>query len=1210
MSINNLNTYLNIKDSHLRVVSGNVYAQAMNIGGINVETAHGLQSVSNTGNVTSNTLQFSNAITGFVTTANAQIGRDLIVSGNTTVSTDLTVSANATVADTLTISEHLIASKEATVTGNLHVTTIRSDSNVVAEYTGPHDRPLRKYPEVAMTSASDKGYVAIGSSNGSGSYPEYTAFDGVVTNSTTGWASDGTYASGTGISTFSWNGSFGEYLSLELPKALRLQKMFLKGYEHSGIDYQNAPRDIKLYGSNNETNWVLLKTETDLPIDSITNNSTYININATEHYKYIRLQITKTYRRTAAYTRIGELEYYGHEEGSGSLDTTLKTVYNVPATTGTQLEVYYDAKGESTVQSPIPDLSPNTNTGAVSGHSPTLDSTDGIDSFKFNGSSQYVTGAHGLTTGSDPVHTISLWFKRTVKVGQFEYLVQLGQGGTNFQQSAIFIQDDEIAYGHWGSGVGSYPIVDNIWYHVATTFTGGNASTLSNHKIYVNGVEIGINSRGSDGLFVLTGTQLTLGRNNNQGGTPGNYFNGSIANFRLFSKALNADQIKELYDYQKDYFLGSKSQVTLYKGHLGVGVTEPSGQLELAGDERIQAYPPGPMGDYETLIPGHGVFCASASSIYTNSTTTYLPHFAFNKTQSDTPNWNQNTWNGGDNVYSDSTGLYTGSEEIGGIKGDWIKLKFPYQIKLQGYEIKNRGAWYKHVPDNWAILGSNDDNNWEAVDSVTSTASGTSLRTSRIAESSGETVQSRRLVVNSTKYYKYLALVTTKLRLGPSPANVDNVNFAELIFFGTPGPTTLDKGSLSLTRSLDVPRVSRYDVDTETPRPEKLVVDFDTTVNSSPTDISGKGNHGTFYNGAYYSAADKAFFLDGTDDYITSTITPSITGEFIHSYSIWLNFTALEGSYDYPIIIGSIGALNQSSILRTSGGLIGPSFGSGYNLFTSLVPDTNRWYHMVVIYRGGAVNTTNVDYYIDGVKKSIPNQSGTEGTGTLAIDENTLSLGATSTGAEPFKGKMSNFKLYNVALEPSEVKKLYNLGRTGRSMVISDTAVGIGKVPEAQLDVRGNINSDGIMTNKNYMFWATGPTTVNRQNDHPTTSIKADFSRLEFDLGGGFDTSTKTYTIPCSGYWEFDYCLLARNRATGSQYVMGTWYINGATYDRRTFVYFTGQGGGSQESNLIGKIVGYWPAGTTVAVRISQNTANTDVYMYYVYSSFYGKLLH
>ena len=71
-------------------------------------------------------------------------------------------------------------------------------------------------------------------------------------------------------------------------------------------------------------------------------------------------------------------------------------------------------------------------------------------------------------------------------------------------------------------------------------------------------------------------------------------------------------------------------------------------------------------------------------------------------------------------------------------------------------------------------------------------------------------------------------------------------DYTELQFFGTPGPTTLDKGSLTLGRSLDVPRISRYDVDTETPRPEKLVVDFDTTVNSSPTDISGKGNHGTF----------------------------------------------------------------------------------------------------------------------------------------------------------------------------------------------------------------------------------------------------------------------------------------------------------------------------------------------------------------------------
>ncbi len=86
MSINSLNTYLNVKDSHLRVVSGNVYAQGMNIGGINIDVAHGLQSVTNSGNVTSNTLQFSNATTAFVTTANVTVGRDLTVTGNALVS--------------------------------------------------------------------------------------------------------------------------------------------------------------------------------------------------------------------------------------------------------------------------------------------------------------------------------------------------------------------------------------------------------------------------------------------------------------------------------------------------------------------------------------------------------------------------------------------------------------------------------------------------------------------------------------------------------------------------------------------------------------------------------------------------------------------------------------------------------------------------------------------------------------------------------------------------------------------------------------------------------------------------------------------------------------------------------------------------------------------------------------------------------------------
>ena len=136
----------------------------------------------------------------------------------------------------------------------------------------------------------------------------------------------------------------------------------------------------------------------------------------------------------------------------------------------------------------------------------------------------------------------------------------------------------------------------------------------------------------------------------------------TIANARLYSKVLNAEQVQELYDYQKDYFLGSKSQLTLYKGHLGVGVTEPSGQLELAGDERIQEYPPGPMSDYDTNIPGHGVFKAYASNENTN-----VVWEAFDKSNDNGRHYQHSTSSGGG--YSTSDGSYGGSVRLSSSSG-------------------------------------------------------------------------------------------------------------------------------------------------------------------------------------------------------------------------------------------------------------------------------------------------------------------------------------------------------------------------------------------------------------------------------------------------------------------------------------------------------------------------------------------------------------
>jgi len=1002
------------------------------------------------------------------------------------------------------------------IRGNMHfnrvsnVSSVSVDSNVVTEYTGPHDRPLRKYPEVVLTAddnLSTSGYKASVSSFITGNNA-FRAFDTRPATNSTYWHSQhpyythvtgvynpgqeadgaGTPATDTTLPTTELiSGHQGEWIKLQMPTRIKLEevRVFASHRSVSGTNVYQMPKDIAIAGSNDGTNWYLVDSGTLRTDIRELYGMASLPVTTSSYYSHLALIVKSIDNQGQNYSavEIANIEYYGYEEGSASLDTTLKTVYNVPATTGTQLEVYYDAKGESTVQSPIPDLSPNTNTGAVFGHSPTLDTTGGIDSFKFNGSSQYVTGAHGLTTGSDPVHTISLWLN-AVETTDFDYVVQLGQGGTSHQQSAIMFKDNKISHAHWGSGVLSdITITKNVWYHVVAVFTGGNGSDLSKHKIFINGEDgrVGPFPGSTDGPVVLTGTQLTLGRNNNQGGTPGNYFNGSIANFRVYSKALNADQVKELYDYQKDYFFGSKSQVTLYKGHLGVGVTEPSGQLELAGDERLQEYPPRDLYQYDTNIEGHGVFCVSASVEYDSNHPAWE---AFGDNATPASN-GESVWNTPGSLYNTTSGLYTGSTTTSGIKGEWIQMKAPYKLKistlyLDSYLMSASGR----QPRNFTLLGSNDGNVWEQMKSVVNQTTGYTMASPYNTSTGGPTH-----TINSTKYYSYFRIVVTATQDNTKSGTVPDglAAIGRIKLFGTPGPTTLDKGSLSLTRSLDVPRVSRYDVDTETPRPEKLILDYNTSVNPYPLDISGRGNHGTFYGHAYYSEADRAFKFDGTNDTIyvdhngnTGSLNGFPTGDATYTMSCWMKPRVL-GTSSAIFYFGSAWTGSQlAGIYFSSGNAINMDVGSYFIATASNILKANEWAHVAIVKRGtGNVNNTHSwgSIYING--EEVPTTIGAGGGAQSLSTVDNLSIGSNFNGSpggfgEDFDGCIAKPQIWSVPLENSEIRKIYNLGYTGRSMVISDTAVGIGRYPRSQLDVRGVVRATSFLSESQPAFIAEG----------------------------------------------------------------------------------------------------------------------------------------
>jgi hypothetical protein len=188
-----------------------------------------------------------------------------------------------------------------------------------------------------------------------------------------------------------------------------------------------------------------------------------------------------------------------------------------------------------------------------------------------------------------------------------------------------------------------------------------------------------------------------------------------------------------------------------------------------------------------------------------------------------------------------------------------------------------------------------------------------------------------------------------------------------------------------------------------------------------------------------------------------------------------VNGTELNSSYTISLWVKSDSTANDTAVFMfigssDTGDAIGfrhnnniSSGGTEYLLYHFAVTDTsatsqptnlNQWRHLVAMYDG-----TNHKIFVDGVLAVT----------AAASDLNTIPNNPTysigyrwngGTAAEYFDGMISNPKLYNVALEPSEIKKLYRLGRTGRSMVISDTAVGIGKAPEAQLDVRGTLRYD------------------------------------------------------------------------------------------------------------------------------------------------------
>jgi hypothetical protein len=971
-----------------------------------------------------------------------------------------------------------------------------------------HDRPLVKYPEIPITSSSTiDGYTATASS-----YNIREAWQAFDSSDVTSWTSS---------SSFTGSPLTGdEYLQLELPVAIKVVKMYIKAYASSS--YQNSPRDAELLGSNDGVTWNTLNTSTDLPLEAY-GASTWVNVNATQYYKFLRLRITKSYDGLGNWARVADLQFWGHEEGDTSVDVVHRSVPNKP---GQQhLEVYWDANDSNSYSfadsSSVYDLSGSGVKGTITGN-------NGFDAeynaWVFDGSGDYISTTHNLGTGGQPVHSMSIWFKNVDPNPNYVYVAALGGAGYA-QQSTIQLVNDKIRYTKRDyAHEANNSFVNNTWVHVVTTYSGGDF-TQGNCKLYIDGVEAAVTSSGTGtpSTFTVATNSLYLGaRTDGSGGQ----FDGSIANFRLFSKALSADQVRELYDYDAERFGHRQNLVALHKGNLGVGVAHPTSRFEVAGTETLQEYPPRAIRvfDYDTHIESHGVFnfysSQSDNTYFGNSNWNFTRVFANGITDRST------AWHGDGGLSSpgmyQAVAVYAPAVTSGdGVRkstlkdgsvffGEWIEMHSPSAINITNVVINSREYYGKSRGiGKFVILGSNDGHSWEQAGYGAVAPHDNSSGTDAGGYGVVSDEKATKVSTNSNgRFYTHHRLVVTHIMGSRAATNhpqygigkVELVNVAYLRFLGTPAPSGLEDGHLTLGKALTAPRFTGHAAGAETPRAESLVVHYDTTVDSvvagsTVVDTSGNGVNGVLTDGASYSSSERALTFDGaSDQYIYVSNAGNGSGNWSHSVSFWLKPEYDGTGNDVPFRLGP--ATNNKSIgfYYNSTQIAYYFYGNDYAVNKTL---SNQWYHITLTYDG-----TTRSIYVDGTLFA----SSSSGGGLLNLDGNNyMHIGSNQNNSAPMTGSISNFKLWGgVALTADEVAAEYALGRTGKSLNVTDTAVCIGgTVPRAQLDVRGSLHAPGVILNTIQYIDSTNRSTTSNAPvagyETPWTSMKAN-SKVNVDV--------------------------------------------------------------------------------------------------------------
>jgi uncharacterized protein (TIGR02145 family) len=692
------------------------------------------------------------------------------------------------------------------------------------------------------------------------------------------------------------------------------------------------------------------------------------------------------------------------------------------------------------------DSTNNNNDGTVNGAVLTTDRFGNDSSaYFFDGVDDEIDISNDLDFDTLPGQSLSIWFKPN-KLDTMHLFGYQKTDVSPFAQYQLEIENDSIWYLVRYSGTSFDRIyIDNAlenpnkWYHLVAM--KDSTGLLS---IYVNNVKIG-QLQGTAG-FNTPDASFTTKIGVYEAVSLSQYFEGSVDDIRIYSRALSVDEIQDLY-YEGGYSPPTAITVSDGDGNNYNGIVIGT-QVWLDENLKTTKYNDGSSIPNVTDNTAWTNLTTPGLAWYNNDSTTNAGTYGalYNWYAVDTVNLCPSGWH-----VPNTTDWANLASFLDGEAGLACDLKAPglpcateeteFNGLRSGYRddvgaFTGLGSWeyWWTSTENSSTHGNRrafSTNNGWLYDSPDPKEYGNSIRCIRDQiTQTATTIKNFNLsgqvgtaVIDSTNFIVTLSgLSTTSFAPGItlsdgatiSPPSGDTIDFTNTFIYTVTAEDRTTAQTWTVHGALDSGLVAYY------------------PFSGNANDESGNGNNGTV-SGAIDSTDrfghnSSSYFFDGNDT-IWVTGYKGISGTGSRSISGWIKTTGI----NEPIVVWGNAVNGQANNLSAQGGKLIFTIGGG-NVTGSTIINDNKWQHVAMSWEDdGTPDVIDAKLYVDG-KLESPSNTTSQTLNTGSTNDVRIGLDLSSNY---FNSSIDDIRIFSTALDSTDIAALYTENNWGTPILHS-----------------------------------------------------------------------------------------------------------------------------------------------------------------------------